>query len=155
MLRQFQLEAKFRSQKNPRVSVVCMSAIKLTRFLTHQAQMVIQKPNSSWQQVKNQRLSPDISLSRLPTAIQIRNCDWNSSRGPGQLRVVAFLSTDVSQDSADFSPGKKVPTQQGHKHSQVNHSGTKRLLELERMVGHKTIKTQKTSLAILEKQVDQ
>ena len=78
VLRQFQLEAKFRSQKNPRVSVVCMSAIKLDRFLAHRAQMVIQKPNSSWQQVKNQRLSPDIdrvcgqqtvSLTSIPESV--------------------------------------------------------------------------------------
>ena len=56
MLRQFQLEAKFRRQKKPRVSVVCMSAIKLDRFLANQ-------PNSSSQQVENQRLSPVIARS--------------------------------------------------------------------------------------------
>ena len=44
MLRQFQLETKFRSPKNPRASVVDLSGVKLTRFLAQSSSNGDSKP---------------------------------------------------------------------------------------------------------------
>ena len=112
MLRQFQLETKFRSPKNPRASVVDLSGVKLTRFLAQSSSNGDSKPK--FFVVANQKSAAVPELSADDSSVNFTGTeffldgDLIDDLEVGETRLLdasltLFTLSGVLSDGSEFS----------------------------------------------------